>query len=1031
MLDLVWLIPALPLAGFLVLLVAGRRLGEPLAGWLATLAAAGSFVATCIVFAGLLARDGDDRQFTQVLFEWIPSGSLRVEAGFFVDQLSITMALFVTGIGTLIHLYSVGYMHGDPKYSKFFVYLNLFLFSMTVLVFGNNLVVTFLGWEGVGACSYFLVAFWHTRQSAATAGKKAFVTNRVGDWGFMIATFLVFWHLGTVTYVELFERAEALAGVTATAIALLLLVAAAGKSAQIPLFVWLPDAMEGPTPVSALIHAATMVTAGVYLLARMNPVVGQSDDALWIIAVIGAVTALFAALAAVAQQDIKRVLAYSTISQLGYMFLAVGSGAYIAAIFHMVTHAFFKANLFLGSGSVIHGMHDEQDMRRMGALAKLMPITAVTFIVGWLAITGVPPLAGFWSKDDILLNAWELSPALWAIGLVTALLTAYYMSRQVFLVFFGERRWDAPLPGPDGEPVAPAHEVHPHESPWTMWVPLVVLAAFSIVAGFVNLPFDQDLLVLEHFLEPVFEDTIRHVDAGTGLKVSLAVIAVIAAVAGILFAALVWLRHRDPRRPARTRRARQRHVRRPDLRPHRRRPRDRGVRGHDGLRRGGRGRRRQRHRDAARPRRSRRPEGPDRAGSAVRHRHRARGGRPRGVPPDEGPDLMSSAVLAAEASATFPILNALIAVPAVGALVVALTPRRRPETVRQVGVLFSAAAAALSIYLLVQFQRGRPGFQFESVQSWIPDLGVSWHVGVDGISLFLVVLTGVIFPVVLIGVDPHHDVKAYTAWMLVLQAASFGAFLALDLFLFFIFFEIVLVPMYMLIAGWGYSERRYAATKFFLFTMAGSAVMLVAIVAVAVLSTGEGAPLTFDVVELAQRQALGVETARLLFLAFAVAFAIKVPIFPVHTWLPDAHTQAPTGGSVILAAVMLKLGTYGFLRFGLYLFPEASVYFAPLMVTLGVIGVIYGAIVATMQRDLKRLVAYSSVAHMGFIILGTFAFTTQGLQGGIIQMVNHGVSTGALFVLVGMIYERRHTREISLLRASRSRRRCWRPCSPW
>ena len=377
---------------------------------------------------------------------------------------------------------------------------------------------------------------------------------------------------------------------------------------------------------------------------------------------------------------------------------------------------------------------------------------------------------------------------------------------------------------------------------------------------------------------------------------------------------------------------------------------------------------------------------------------------------------MSSAVLAAEASATFPILNALIVVPAVGALVVALIPRRRPETVRQVGVLFSAAAAALSIYLLVQFQRGRPGFQFESVQSWIPDLGVSWHVGVDGISLFLVVLTGVIFPVVLIGVDPHHDVKAYTAWMLVLQAASFGAFLALDLFLFFIFFEIVLVPMYMLIAGWGYSERRYAATKFFLFTMAGSAVMLVAIVAVAVLSTGEDAPLTFDVVELAQRQALGVETARLLFLAFAVAFAIKVPIFPVHTWLPDAHTQAPTGGSVILAAVMLKLGTYGFLRFGLYLFPEASVYFAPLMVTLGVIGVIYGAIVATMQRDLKRLVAYSSVAHMGFIILGTFAFTTQGLQGGIIQMVNHGVSTGALFVLVGMIYERRHTREISLLK---------------
>jgi NADH-quinone oxidoreductase subunit M len=377
---------------------------------------------------------------------------------------------------------------------------------------------------------------------------------------------------------------------------------------------------------------------------------------------------------------------------------------------------------------------------------------------------------------------------------------------------------------------------------------------------------------------------------------------------------------------------------------------------------------------------------------------------------------MGAGLLAAEGSATFPVLNALIVVPAVGALVVALLPRRRSDMARQVGFLFSAAAAALSIYLLVQFERGSAGFQFESVQSWIPDLGVSWHVGVDGISLFLVVLTGVIFPVVLIGIDPHHDAKSYTAWMLLLQAASLGAFLALDLFLFFVFFEIVLVPMYFLIAGWGYAERRYAATKFFLFTMAGSAVMLVAIVAVAILSTGEDAPLTFDVVELAERQALGVDTARLLFLAFAVAFAVKVPIFPVHTWLPDAHTQAPTGGSVILAAIMLKFGTYGFLRFGLYLFPEASVYFAPLMVTLGVIGVIYGAIVATMQRDLKRLVAYSSVAHMGFIVLGTFAFTIQGLQGGVVQMVNHGISTGALFVLVGMLYERRHTREISLLK---------------
>jgi NADH-quinone oxidoreductase subunit M len=366
-----------------------------------------------------------------------------------------------------------------------------------------------------------------------------------------------------------------------------------------------------------------------------------------------------------------------------------------------------------------------------------------------------------------------------------------------------------------------------------------------------------------------------------------------------------------------------------------------------------------------------------------------------------------------------PLLNAMIVVPAAGAVVVALLPRRSAYLARPVGVVFSAVAAALSVYMLTQFDAGDPGMQFQSVQSWIPALGISWHVGVDGISLFLVVLTAVIFPVVLAGVDPHSEPKAYTAWMLLLMAGSIGAFVALDLFLFFVFFEIVLVPMYMLIAGWGYSERRRAAMKFFIYTMFGSALMLVAILAVVLLSA-DGGPLTFDVVELADRQALATNTARLCFAAFALAFAIKVPIFPVHTWLPDAHTQAPTAGSVILAAIMLKLGTYGLYRFGLYLFPEPSVYFAPVLVTLGVIGVIYGAIVAAMQRDLKRLVAYSSVAHMGFIIIGTFAFTTQALDGGVIQMVNHGVTTGALFLVVGMLYERRHTREIAQMNGLQS-----------
>ena len=533
MVELVWLIPALPLIGFLILLLVGSRIGEPRAGWVATTAAAGSFLAAVVVLAGLLGKDAHsgDRSYELVLFQWLPSGSLKVEAGFLVDPLSITMALFVTGVGALIHLYSIGYMHGDPKYSKFFLYLNLFLFSMLMLVFGNNLVVTFLGWEGVGACSYFLISFWHRRESAATAGKKAFVTNRVGDWGFMVATFAIWSALGTVTYTEI-ASSPAMSAAAGTAVSLLLFVAAAGKSAQLPLYVWLPAAMEGPTPVSAMVHAATMVTSGVYLLVRMNGLL--TDDALLVIAVIGAATALFAALSAVAPHDIKKVLASSTISQRGFMFLAIGSGAYVAAIFHVITHAFFKALLFLGAGSVIHGMHDEQDMRKMGALRALMPITAGTFIVGWLAIAGVPPFSGFWSNDEILLAAWEqknIGPLLWFVGLVTALLTAYYMTRQVILVFFGEQRWD--------------EDVHPHESSWTMTLPLCLLAGAAIVGGGINLPLVKEWLVLEHFLEPIFAHP-HHFSSGTSTKVVLAVISVVIGVLGITIATLAWLFRRIP-----------------------------------------------------------------------------------------------------------------------------------------------------------------------------------------------------------------------------------------------------------------------------------------------------------------------------------------------------------------------------------------------------------------------------------------------------------------------------------------------------
>ncbi len=375
---------------------------------------------------------------------------------------------------------------------------------------------------------------------------------------------------------------------------------------------------------------------------------------------------------------------------------------------------------------------------------------------------------------------------------------------------------------------------------------------------------------------------------------------------------------------------------------------------------------------------------------------------------------MGAVLATGTATSSFPLLAAVILVPFIGAAVIGLVPRSRADLCRPIALLSSATSGAIAIYLMTLFRRGDPGFQFVIQHDWISDLGVSLHLGVDGISLFLLVMTGVIFPIAVMGAKPHTDDKAYYAWMLVLMGGCVGAFCALDMLVFFIFFEVVLVPMYFLIAGWGHGERLYAATKFFLYTMAGSAFLLVGMVALAILHQREtGGPLTFDIVTLATDQAVSTTAGRWIFVAFAIAFAVKVPIFPLHTWLPDAHTNAPTAGSVILAAVLLKLGTYGYLRFGLYLLPEAAAWAAPVMLTLGVAGITYGAIAAAMQRDLKRLVAYSSIAHLGFVIVGTFSLTVQGLTGGLLVMVNHGITTGALFLLVGMIYERRHTRMIS------------------
>lgn len=378
---------------------------------------------------------------------------------------------------------------------------------------------------------------------------------------------------------------------------------------------------------------------------------------------------------------------------------------------------------------------------------------------------------------------------------------------------------------------------------------------------------------------------------------------------------------------------------------------------------------------------------------------------------------MQSLLAASSASVSFPVLTTIVVLPIIGAITLLLLPKNREGYFKEVAFLFAVATAAIATWVMLEFDKtSAADMQFVDSWTWIESLGISWSLGLDGISLWLVVLTVALFPLAIIAIEAEHTPKAYYAWLLVLEAGCLGVFLALDLFAFFVFFEIVLVPMYFLIGQWGHGERAYAATKFFVYTMFGSALMLVGILATAFLTAAEtGNPLTFDLVTLAETQALATNTARWIFLSFAVAFAVKVPLFPVHTWLPDAHTNAPTAGSVILAGVMLKLGTYGFLRFGIYLFPEAAVFFAPALVALGTIGIIYGAIAATMQKDLKRLVAYSSVAHLGFIVIGTFALNTEGMSGGLLQMVNHGISTGALFLLVGWLYDRRHTREIAKL----------------
>ena len=486
------LIPLLPFLGFLLNGLLNRKLSGTVAGVIGSATVLGSFLLSLLLFRNF------EYQYTVQLFDWISVGSLQIPFSYQIDQLSLIMLLLVTGVGFLIHVYSIGYMHHDENVGKFFSFLNLFIFSMLVLVMGGNFVILFIGWEGVGLCSYLLIGFWNTNTAYNNAAKKAFIVNRIGDLGFLLGIFLIYLTFNSVQYAEVFQKASlgefGNYGVgICTAITLLLFVGAMGKSAQLPLYTWLPDAMAGPTPVSALIHAATMVTAGIYMVLRANVLFTLAPDTLQVVAIVGAATALFAATIGLAQNDIKKVLAYSTVSQLGYMFLALGVMGYSTSLFHVLTHAFFKALMFLGAGSVIHAMSNEQDLRRMGGLRKALPITFITFLIGCLAISGIPPFSGFFSKDEILSHAYEHSKVLWVMGLFTAFLTAFYMFRLLFLAFFGEFRGTA------------EQQKHLHESPASMTLPLVVLALLAAVGGLLGAPMlTGGHHYLAEYLAPIF-----------------------------------------------------------------------------------------------------------------------------------------------------------------------------------------------------------------------------------------------------------------------------------------------------------------------------------------------------------------------------------------------------------------------------------------------------------------------------------------------------------------------------------------------
>ncbi len=953
-----------------------------------------SFLLTIKCFLDLQAGGAP---LVETAYTWATIGGRAFDIAFYFDRLSAVMALIVTGVGSVIHIYSTGYMHEDKSYARFFAYLNLFLFFMLLLVLGRSLLVLFVGWEGVGLASYLLIGFWFEDPVNARAGKKAFVTNRIGDAGFLLGMFLLYFAFGTLDMdrINAAYAAGTVTAISASLAGILLFIGASGKSAQIPLHVWLPDAMAGPTPVSALIHAATMVTAGVYLVARMSAIYMQAPTASAVVAVVGAATAFFAATIAVAQTDIKKVLAYSTVSQLGFMFVALGVGAYGVAIFHVV-----HARVLQGLPVPRRRQRDPRALRRAGhpqdGRAREEDPDHVLDVRDRHRRDRRHPAARrvLVEGRDPVVRVRELGRRrLRCCGrcmAATALMTAFYMFRLLWLVFLTPSRME------------PEVEHHVHESPLSMTGVLMVLAVLSAVGGFVVDP------ALPRAAAAAAED------AGGAAPLRDAAADPVGRD-----------RHRGPRRPRRSSTAagsasargdrhalrgaapaaRQQVLRRRDLRAAAGQAAEVDLR-HVFLRFGDRflldgtlnglARPRAAHRGRARPRADRQPA-PVRVLRAGR-RHRLRG--------VELPPWLTRSSSTSSCTSRSPG----------SLLLLSRFPRARPTPIRWVTFWVMVVQFALTAVLYVALRPGRAAAcSSRRALPWIPDWGVYYQIGLDGYNVLLVLLTAFLGPLVVAGAFTAitKDVKLFYSMVFLIQFAMLGTFVAQDLFVFYLFWETMLIPMFLHDRHLG---RRAANLR-------DAQVLPVHGVRQhpdagrgdlpRLLAAGRRPGVTsFAFADLYQAR-LPLPAQILLLSAFGLSFAIKVPMVPLHTWLPDAHVEAPTTGSVILAGVLLKMGTYGFMKLGFPLFPDATRYFTPLIMTLAVVSIVYGACLALVQNDIKKIIAYSSISHLGYVMLGLISLDLIGIQGAIIQMVSHGLTAAGLFLMVGMIYERCHTRELA------------------